>query len=309
MEKAALKRLTASDLTFFEWQFRYRNAGNQKSINLNADIFVDQLYPAAPDMAPSLGDEIPISLTLFGPGLAGSYPLARKIVKAGSYKNWRLNGEFVHNPDDATDRFNILEPGDLVLFVFSGEPLPTRLNAVFISARVAEDTHLHSALSPLVPAGRESMIRITRAALSEAALLAGITSQHPVQPFLADPEFESALEDAAFGSEDGVQFVRRRPGRRVSAMDLAKARIKAEQVGRDGEGLIYVYLAGLAARQEIGVVEWIADTDAAAPFDFRITSKAGEVVKLDVKSTSGKFDRAIHISAAEIAEAANASER
>ena len=46
MDKLALKRLTASDLTFFEWQFKNRNAGNQKAINLNADVFSNQLYPA-----------------------------------------------------------------------------------------------------------------------------------------------------------------------------------------------------------------------------------------------------------------------
>ena len=45
INKLALKRLTASDLTLFEWHFNYRNAGNQKAINLNADVFKDQLYP------------------------------------------------------------------------------------------------------------------------------------------------------------------------------------------------------------------------------------------------------------------------
>lgn len=42
----AVKKLSRSDLTFFEPQFRVQNAGNQKSINLNRDVFVDQLFPA-----------------------------------------------------------------------------------------------------------------------------------------------------------------------------------------------------------------------------------------------------------------------
>ena len=44
--KLALKQLTASDLTLFEWQFRHLDVGGQKSINLNANVFVDQLFPA-----------------------------------------------------------------------------------------------------------------------------------------------------------------------------------------------------------------------------------------------------------------------
>ena len=39
LKKLAVKRLTASDLTFFVWHFRNQPAGNQKAINLNADVF------------------------------------------------------------------------------------------------------------------------------------------------------------------------------------------------------------------------------------------------------------------------------
>ena len=53
--RIALKRLTASDLTLFEWQFRNRNAGNQKSINLNADVFIVQLFPSMPEAALDAG--------------------------------------------------------------------------------------------------------------------------------------------------------------------------------------------------------------------------------------------------------------
>lgn len=45
MSRIAVKTLTGSDLTLFEWHFRNKNAGNQKSINLNANIFIDELYP------------------------------------------------------------------------------------------------------------------------------------------------------------------------------------------------------------------------------------------------------------------------
>ncbi len=49
MERFALKRLTDSDLSFFETHFRSKRFGDhrQKGINLNSDVFVDHLYPRA----------------------------------------------------------------------------------------------------------------------------------------------------------------------------------------------------------------------------------------------------------------------
>ena len=44
----AAKKLTRSDLTLFEEQFRKQNAGNQKSINLNRRVFVDLMLRTAP---------------------------------------------------------------------------------------------------------------------------------------------------------------------------------------------------------------------------------------------------------------------
>lgn len=41
--KIAVKKLTASDLTFFEWHFKNRNAGNQKAINLNRNVMEFQI--------------------------------------------------------------------------------------------------------------------------------------------------------------------------------------------------------------------------------------------------------------------------
>jgi len=51
VKKLALKRLTKSDVTIFEWHLRNRNAGNRKSINLNADVFVTEMYPSVPTVA------------------------------------------------------------------------------------------------------------------------------------------------------------------------------------------------------------------------------------------------------------------
>ena len=59
--KLALKRLSRSDLTFFEWQFRHVNAGNQKSINLNKIILIDKFYPSLPDLGVTNDNEFPVA--------------------------------------------------------------------------------------------------------------------------------------------------------------------------------------------------------------------------------------------------------
>lgn len=100
LKKLAAKRLTASDLTLFEWHYKNKNAGNQKAINLNANVFVDELFPVLPEIADRQDGRIPLDLQIYGPGHKELHNLQRKIIKIGSYKNWRLNGEFIHNPID-----------------------------------------------------------------------------------------------------------------------------------------------------------------------------------------------------------------
>ena len=136
MRKIAIKRLTASDLTFFEWHFRNHPAGHQKAINLNANVFVDQLYPALPEVAEERGGRISVDLFIYGPGLRELHNLQRKIVKFGTYKNWRLNGEFIVNPLDSPERYNVLRPGDYALFEFSGSVVPDATKVVLLAAEV-----------------------------------------------------------------------------------------------------------------------------------------------------------------------------
>ena len=120
ISKLAAKRLTASDLTFFEWQFKNRNAGNQKAINLNADVLTGQLYPALDAIVKQHDNKLGVDLWIAGPDAAERVNLQRKIIKGNAYKNWRLDGEFVYNPEGGHERFNVLEPGDIALFALRG---------------------------------------------------------------------------------------------------------------------------------------------------------------------------------------------
>ncbi len=125
--KFAVKRLRRSDLTFFEYQFRRQNAGNQKSINLNRDVFIDVLFPSAPGIATkngTAGEPAPfhLRLTIYGPGLRRTPQLVTRSVlpKTRPQKNWRLNGEFVRDPDDDPARYHNLQPDDVAVLALKG---------------------------------------------------------------------------------------------------------------------------------------------------------------------------------------------
>ncbi len=138
--KFALKRLTASDLTFFEWHYRQGRAGNQKAINLNADVLTGQLYPGLDGMARRRRNRLGIDIWIVGPAAAPPVNLQRKIIKGSGYKNWRLDGELVGNPEDQLERFGVLRPQDLALFRFEGEEsYPDTLTIVLFSRTEQED--------------------------------------------------------------------------------------------------------------------------------------------------------------------------
>ena len=193
VKKLALKRLTKSDLTIFEWHFRNRNASNQKSINLNADVFVNELYPAVPTAALTNGNEMPVSVSIFGPGVKTELALARKIIKGAAYKNWRLNGEFIFNPAGDPERFNLLLPGDLAVMEFVGEAQPTALRMFLLANDLPSDAGVLSRLNEIL--GDRSMAALSKRALSDAIDSASLASDHPLNELLLD----TSLEDAALG--------------------------------------------------------------------------------------------------------------
>ena len=237
----ALKRLTASDLTLFKWHFENRNAGNQKAINLNADVFADVLFPSIEVASRGMGGRLPLDLWLFGPGAAGPINLQRKIIKGGAYKNWRLNGEFILNPDEQPDRFNVLEPNDFALITFEGDVMLTAASILLVAQKHDEDQALFAALS-VMTSGAPSMIALAEEALRTLAVKAGISPTHPLYALALSED----LKDAALGSAPATERVMR-VARMVSitASDMRRAREVAEDNGRLGEELVDVYLAGL----------------------------------------------------------------
>lgn len=297
--KIALKRLTASDLTFFEYHFRTHNAGNQKSINLNADVFVEQLFPVLRDSPPA-GGKLGLDLYVYGPAIAPELNLQRKIVKGSAYKNWRLNGEFIHDPQGEPGRFNSLAPGDIAILAFDGAPLPHTGYLYLIAA--ADERRLHRELDAALGSARMR-------AVPEHQVAALLTEWRvPKNHLLWALDYEADLEEAAEGAAEPRKKLARRAGggRRIDREQLARARDAADAVGRRGEEIVCAYLETekLAGRLDYS---WVSDTNAVASHDFEVEFSDRMQRLVEVKSTSGEFDRAFHMSMAEVEEAAQSS--
>jgi hypothetical protein len=298
MGKLAIKRLTMSDLTLFKWQFD-NGASNQKSINLNADVFIDSLYPSLLNTDVGRSGRIPLDLYLYGPGNERSYNLQRKIIKGDSYKNWRLNGEYITNPDENPERFNSLEPNDYVIFDFEGELFPTAARAVFVSSKVEEDVRLHKGITDL--GQQRSMRPIERAELHLVAVASGTPESHPVWELLLD----SAIEDAALGGIEGTKkILSRRTGGKITRSALERARQRADDVGRMGEELLNAYFAEQKDFGKISSFQWVASENAISPYDFLLEGR-----KVEVKSTTSDFNQTLHISIAQLHEMKDSNER
>ena len=302
-QKLAMKRLTASDLTLFKWHFENHRAGNQKAINLNADIFIDRLYPSVPVIIEEKHGSIPLDLYIYGPGLAPAYNLQRKVQKRPSYKNYRLNGEYIDDPEDAPERFHQLQPGDFVIFDFIGDVEPYSARVVFVASRIEVDTHLHSVLDSFI--GNRSMVELQSRTIERLLAKIELPEEHPVNLLI----LETSLEDAALDGISGMRTLRSSPYRgKVSRQALDRARKNAQQTGRLGEELLIAYLQEKKDKGQILDFHWEADENAISPYDFSITELDDSKTFLDVKSTNGNFNSRVHISYNELLQMCEAEQ-
>ena len=147
-------------------------------------------------------------------------------------KNWRLNGEFVLGPEFDPTRYHGLDANDFVVFGFDGtNGLPTAVFMVLVSQSEPVDVPLINQIVAIT--GGRSMVELTTAELQ--TIVEASPANHPVRELL-ETERDEALQEAALGSAAGTQKLLRNPStRRMSAEALAKARLAAEDAGRNGE--------------------------------------------------------------------------
>jgi hypothetical protein len=308
MTKFALKRLTKSDLTIFDWHFVHHPAGNQKGINLNRDVFEFSMYPSLSEFTETRGDgRVPIVLLLYGPGLAEAYRLDRKIIKNVSYKNWRLDGELISSPVTQPERFNGLRPGDMAVMAFKGHDKPEELHIDFLSAQHVDDRGLLEALYRFVPL-RE---RISMQAVNSDTLVALVNEvnppeNHPIRRLI--PALDALEQPHTASQADTSSF--RFSGRAMSPSELQVSRQRAEIIGRSGEELIESYFRKCLESNIICYFNWVAVQNAISPYDFEMTTTgSNKIIFLDVKSTEGQFSSRFFVSFAEIIAMGQADNR
>jgi hypothetical protein len=299
--RLALKRLSWSDLSVFEWQF---GAVSQRSITLSENVLVDQLFPA-------LGDAtrgrrwLPLNLSIFGPGGRGEINLERKIIRNMVSRNWRLGDEVISNPYNDAARFNIIIPGDYAMFLFEGDVIPSSATILFVSSASPEDATLHGALGQFGLSGRDSMRALEEDEIARIIAQIQLPENHPLASFVLTDE----LQEAAIGSSAAAErLMRRAHAPAVSMEALRRARDQAEEIGRLGEELVAVYLDQLLRAGGLSAFEWVSEINAVAPLDFRISPTGAAAERLDVKTTTGPFERPFHVSFAELKEMAKESE-
>lgn len=305
--KIALKRLSVSDLTLFEHQYRETSGAKQKAINLDAAVFVSELFPALPTKIGINRDRVIVTLGIYGPGGAGIHSITRKILK--QQKNWRLNGELIVNPPEENERYNALSKGDYAILDFVGESEPHAVRLYLVANALSSDSDLHSALDVAFGSefsSRKGMLVIDPDELANLITRIDLPVGHPVLDFV---DFD-ALEDAAQGGEEGLNNLRkRRKARGVGRDELYRAKQSAEQIGRQGEEILKEWLELEKQEGRIQDYKWESDVNAIAPYDFAIIEKGGVLRKVDAKSTAGNFSNPIHVSVSELHEMATSEEK
>lgn len=298
--KLAIKRLTRSDLTIFDFHYRTIGAGNQKSINLNANVFIDKLYPLLREICIEKDtNKFTLDLSILGPGIEAAYVLPQKIIKTA--KNWRLNGKLIQNPDESTERFDILQEGDYAVLEFTGLVQPDKLRMALIAKALDTDSALHIEMSTFL--ANKSMAVINTGELRNLieSCSPSIIERHSIKDFIDT----GLLENAALGSEKDKAILRRKRGSRGVTQDELKSAIKnAEATGRLGEELVNLYLEELKENETIENYKWDADENAISPYDFSIITDGSISTYIDVKSTVGDFSNPVHISLGEMKQIA-----
>ena len=294
MRKIALKKLKASDLSFFNDYFEVNSSSKQKGFNLDANVmegFFSQSLKS--QLMKNQKKAAHVDLVFYGPGMSKEHSLSRKIKVDA--KNIRLNGELVYSPEDEKLRYAGLKPNDFAVMEFFGDSLPTFVKVVLVSAATAEDESLHKVLSEIDFPVRGSLKVISEHELFSLLKESTVEADHPVRELLDIP----ALEEIAFGSSQAVENINiQRPGRGLSQADFDMVKQKAVQTGYMGEVLLNEFF--LRSLKEASFsYEWCSKVNAISPFDFKIFSAEGSRYA-DAKSTSGKFDAPIFLSLAEI---------
>lgn len=298
--KIAIKRLAASDLTYFAAHFSPART-HQKGLNLNSDVFIHTFYPGFKGRT----EAAPFPLTIIGP--AGRPPHTSDRKAKLEAKNWRLDGTLIEAPANDPDRYDLLQPGDFGIMAFEGDDLPRTATLILVSAQL--DAVLHAAIaSKYTFVGRRTMLAVSQQELNELldATPTSYPGSHPLQSILAAEPVVTppdTIEEAVFGPAAVQDQIAQTNGlgAAVTQEKLRQQLRAAEDIGEQGEAAFEQWLLIDHTEQDF---VWVSRTHARAARDFDVTKArwqgANGTYFVDVKATRGPLELPIHMSLAEV---------
>lgn len=297
VRRIAIKKMSASDLTFFAHHYDIGRT-HQKCINLNVRPFIKEFYPGL-EKAPGSYN---VTLNILGPGLHPRKTLARKVNKSGSSKNWRLNGEFVHDDDlPPAKRVHGLVAEDLSIIEFHGDLKPETVDLYLLQESDSNDVALVAGLKKII--GNKSMASVSVTQVLAVLEASGASEKHPLYGIGVEGD-DVECEVATPGEPYKPYVVGSRTGQTQEQLD--KAAKNRTEVGNRGEKWFEKRCAKWKGSGAIKGYKWVADNDKTAPFDFELVMADDSVVRVDVKATDGAFSSAFFVSGKELEEMAKA---
>jgi hypothetical protein len=294
--RTAIKKLTQSDLSLFKIHLKL---SKQKAINLNSNIFIELYFPSLSNSF----DNIHLPLTIIGPGDREQHTLSRKILRSQGSKNWRLNGEFIHNPEEDSVRYNSLCPDDYAVLMFEGTERPTAITMILVSR--SENLDLHALISTEIQfIGKNTMVDISPQKLID--IFENRTFSNAITNALdcINSFNNDTIEDVLYGKKR-FELVEQRSTHsfpRLTHEQLQRQMQVAQETGRFGEEIFRTWLLDNGQIEE--KFKWTLNESARSPYDYEILSPfwlpQTEKIYLDVKTTRSNFDQPFHMSYSEI---------
>ena len=293
--RTAIKKLTQSDLSLFKIHLKL---SKQKAINLNSNIFIECYFPSLSNSF----DNIHLPLAIIGPGEREEHTLSRKILRSQGSKNWRLNGEFIHNPEEDSVRYNSLCPDDYAVLIFEGAERPTAITMILVGRN--EDLDLHALISAEIQfIGKNTMVDISPQKLTEIFDTRKFSNVSTNALDCINSFNNDTIEDVLYGKK---QFkLEQRSTRSFPSLtheQLQRQMQAAQETGRFGEEIFRTWLLDNGQIEE--KFKWTSNESARSPYDYEILSPfwlpQTEKIYLDVKTTRSNFDQPFHMSYSEI---------
>lgn len=291
-----VKRLMSSDISIFE---DHSSISRERSIRLPHNIFVERFYPSLKSKLKNLV----LPIVIIGPKGGKPYLLTRKIQRSHTSDDWVLSGEPIYDPTDEPQRFSKVKAGDLAVIGFDGHGLPEEITCIIIS-QVDDLLLFENVVSTVNLPEQGTGISISAAEIEHMRnqSLSAYPLNHPFNHLIEGDGFPQFRDD-----QQAEPSIKNNPLDPLLPKRLYR-RLQTEYERRwNSEQMLYDWLISTGHTED--QIEWTSVSHARAPYDFKVNNPGWNPnlteAFIDVKTTSGLFERDFHASLAELRFAAS----